>query len=646
MKQPENSSPWWYQPAAVLIFFACVLFHIYAVTRGWSLPPTDEHEFRQTQTVLAAESISRGKGWVGYEIPILGPPWRIPFEFPLYQGVVAATSGITGCSLVTSGRAVSIVCYWLTLWPVNLLMTRWGWTATPRLLGIGLLLANPLMIFWGRSFMIETMAVLLALWMCVATEMAIMNIRWLPFALVCGMLAGAVKITTACVYLALLFPLVVCQLATGYRSTRSLFRPLLMMACVSIATIGTGVAWTRYADSVKAQNPIARSLTSSNLSQWNFGTLQQRLQMKTWSQIGEFTFDFGLGYPILLLAIVGVLWSRKYQTRALALLLAGVSGPLVFVNLYYVHTYYSTANQPLLAIFAAVGVASWHDRKWYSVALLTVSAGVFSGVSTWKDYYRFHQCQRKPEIYELAQEVRDATEPGQVCLLIGMDWEPTIPYLAGRRAIMVMSGAHHLAVEEALDSLHHSHISSIVVPDEFDKVHGFVARDWAESSLEQLLQRFRLDPQSGEVTNGFRIYSKYANAEAKRHLIDASAMIESHDYAEALLLLGSAETVLAESPELYVLKARAMLGLNRADEATDACETAERLWHYQAEIVATTAAIRLSCDSNLESDAQRIENIKSAEAVAELAKGMTGPTPEILALVAKVKAARNSLHAD
>src|SRR5262249_20433758 len=76
--------------AAVGIFFGlCALYSLDTLTIGWNNPITDYHAFRQTQTAISAYYMVGRPPSLAYETPVLGPPWSIPFEFPLYQWVVA-----------------------------------------------------------------------------------------------------------------------------------------------------------------------------------------------------------------------------------------------------------------------------------------------------------------------------------------------------------------------------------------------------------------------------------------------------------------------------------------------------------------------------------------------------------------------------
>jgi len=72
-----------------------------------------------------------------------------------------------------------------------------------------------------------------------------------------------------------------------------------------VVTVEEPALWTAYADVVKAANPFGAQLTSAGLRRWNFGTLQQRLELSTY---------------------VEVIWHRVFVPNAGGLL--GVAGPM------------------------------------------------------------------------------------------------------------------------------------------------------------------------------------------------------------------------------------------------------------------------------------------------------------------------------
>ena len=53
-------------------------------------PLIEAHAFRQTQTAYTAVLYHRdGIDLMHTPLPVLGPPWQIPFEFPLFQAIGA-----------------------------------------------------------------------------------------------------------------------------------------------------------------------------------------------------------------------------------------------------------------------------------------------------------------------------------------------------------------------------------------------------------------------------------------------------------------------------------------------------------------------------------------------------------------------------
>lgn len=87
----DNSSPirTWSRSntfAVCGIFAAALCFHAWGTTRGWYQPNLMGMEFRQTQTAMSALFIQREHNFsLAYPTPVVGAPWSIPLEFPLYQ---------------------------------------------------------------------------------------------------------------------------------------------------------------------------------------------------------------------------------------------------------------------------------------------------------------------------------------------------------------------------------------------------------------------------------------------------------------------------------------------------------------------------------------------------------------------------------
>ena len=184
--------------AAVLVG-GLLLFHFLISCIGWHNPIAEEHGFRQTQTALVSYWLLRGSPFFAYETPVLGPPWALPMELPLYQAGAAYASKFSGIPLDQSGRLVSLFCYYASLGTVFWLMRRLRLPAACFVFFGVLYLTSPLYLFWSRAFLIESAAVALSLGYLAVCWVAMEgggrpSLLWLAALL--GSLAAGVKITT------------------------------------------------------------------------------------------------------------------------------------------------------------------------------------------------------------------------------------------------------------------------------------------------------------------------------------------------------------------------------------------------------------------------------------------------------------------
>jgi hypothetical protein len=76
------------------MFMLLLLHSAYAMTTGWNHTILDQYGFRQAQTAATLEYLVKGGPWFAYETPVLGPPWSIPFEFPLYQHSIRSAGSL------------------------------------------------------------------------------------------------------------------------------------------------------------------------------------------------------------------------------------------------------------------------------------------------------------------------------------------------------------------------------------------------------------------------------------------------------------------------------------------------------------------------------------------------------------------------
>jgi hypothetical protein len=248
---------------------------------GIASPLLDLFSFRQTQTALSAYWMWRGGPWLAYETPVLGYPWAIPFEFPIYQGLVAALR-LAGVPIDIGGRLVTFGFYLGCLWPLWSFFRTIKLPQTAFLAAGALFLWSPLYLYWGRTVLIESCALFFCLlWLALlARFLQTASAGSLIGAMLAGLAGILCKVTT--------FPAVaalggILVLADAYRAWSAgtlivRLRVLALAVAVVIVPLAAETAWVAFSDAAKEQNPFsAVLLTSKGLFTWNFGTWKQRI---------------------------------------------------------------------------------------------------------------------------------------------------------------------------------------------------------------------------------------------------------------------------------------------------------------------------------------------------------------------------------
>jgi hypothetical protein len=139
--------------------------------------------------------------------------------------------------------------------------------------------------------------------------------RLLVFAAALGAVAGAIKITTLFVFLALIGSWLLLSLV-GRSTIKKAARTVALFALGALASAAPAVMWNRFADSVKSSGEFTVFLMSDSLRQWNFGTFAQRIDPDTWLQVYPWVLSI-VGSPALLIfaVILLVLHMRPCRQR-------------------------------------------------------------------------------------------------------------------------------------------------------------------------------------------------------------------------------------------------------------------------------------------------------------------------------------------
>jgi hypothetical protein len=271
--------------------------------------------------------------------------------------------------------------------------------------------------------------------------------RWpnLAGAAVLGILTSATKATTwlgFAVVLGLAFLPALRSVPLRSRSLRSLVRPARDAMALFGLPLAAGVAWTAWADRMKAAHEATRWLTSSEFSAWTFGRLASRFDPEVWT-----TLAF---VPALLagLALVGPgLRAQRPEVWRVAWpsALAAVASASIFLNLYLVHDYYQIAVMPFLAVASAAGLWALSGLRralrWSAFAVLAVALVPYA-VLAWARFGEAMSVDWNAPSVRLGRLVAEVTPPDRwVVVALGeSNWNPSVPYFSHRRALMLHGG--------------------------------------------------------------------------------------------------------------------------------------------------------------------------------------------------------------
>ena len=433
-------------------------------------PLLERHDFRQTQTAFTARIFrEEGVDLLHPRVPVLGEPFEIPFEFPLYQAATSLVMDL-GVAEDTAMRATTLLCFLAT----SLLLYGLVRYVAGRTAAIGSLVAfvlTPLAVVWSRASTMEYLATAGAVGFTWAF------IGWRDrrqpavgaLCLVAGLVGMLVKPTTA------IFWLIPALAYRPMRMKRVALRRDPWSAALLVIPLVAATAWTLHADAIKESTAATRFLTSSALRTWNFGTLDQRLDTAVWRQIGGVYAELLIGPVGLVLLIAAALGIWRAKQRLFWIGIAGTAfvPPLVFTNLYFIHEYYAVAVAPGVAALIGLGVAhaaSALRRPRARIAAAVVGAVLFSvwfaaGYSYWHSAYRGNAAH-EAVVLGLADELDRVTSASDLVAVQGLDWNPALLYYAHRRGHMVPP-SHEPFAFDLIDAQPYAHLL-VYQPDDTD----------------------------------------------------------------------------------------------------------------------------------------------------------------------------------
>ena len=434
--------------AVAFAFFAfAALANLIFVVRSLDQPLIDIHAFRQTQTALSTYWIAQSaglSGWFNYETPVFGYPWQIPYEFPLFQWIVAACYKLTGWPLDPIGRSVSALFFYGCFAPLYLLLKDLRFDKRYIFLSSALILSAPVYCYWSRGFLMESTALFFSLWYSSFLQRHLITgrNRWLILATVAGIMGVLVKVTTFFAFAAAGGLAVLVEI---YRN-QSWRRPVEAIKAYA-GTVGSMalicialVLWVNRSDVIKMESILGATVTSAALHDFNYGTLAQRVSVDFWSRIMlDRVLPDILGSTMVFGIVVACFFQAKRRNIKLALVFFGffMLPIMVFVNLHSSHNYYQYSNS-VFALLAAACVI-WDFSSSISLLGFAAVCLVITASQWLTSYLFFYQYISYYSPFDsrlqIAEDLKTNTPSNSAIIVMGEDWKPTIAYYSRRKAI-------------------------------------------------------------------------------------------------------------------------------------------------------------------------------------------------------------------
>jgi hypothetical protein len=423
----------------------------FAVSTSSQLP-LDLHSFRQSQTALGAYWLGDPSSWLRYELPILGFPWSIPFEFPTYQIMVHVIHASFGFPLIQTGRLLSYFFLIALIFPIRMLIQDLKLPKIVLPITCLLLLTSSYYLYWSRTFMIETTALFFTLFTIAMTVHFIQTpkLSFLFLAVLLGVIAGLTKSTTFLSFLVL--AAFICIYFIFFKPSRPNKNLLLRTGIFIIPGITTLVSliWVQHTDITKSLNPNGAALTSVALKAWNYGTFNDRLSHEFWVDLlFQRTILGNLGGGIGLLVLVmffGIKSKLQLKGIVFLLVLMFLIPLFVFTNLHIVHWYYQVSSQIYLFCALAIILGHWIEhgsKRLSSLALVCVLCiaicNFFVFQNKFREFAEVKYSAQNSQVLAVADFVKRQTSKDDVILVYGQDWSSALAFAAERKTATLPS---------------------------------------------------------------------------------------------------------------------------------------------------------------------------------------------------------------
>lgn len=435
-----------------------------------------------------------------YQLPIFGPPWQVPFEFPLYQAACALMARILALDLLAASHLTSLLVFYLAAFLLYRVCRHFLPGRAAPMVIFFVFLWQPYNFNYSKEILIDYSALMLdlgALTLAIQWFARPQKIWPAVLSALLLVLGGMVKVTTLPVVLLPFFFLLLGSLQDlGFKITWLLHpRQLLafvnnnrlyfaMLALLVLLPLAATALWTHHADVIKAASPYTAWLTSSEQKEWNFGTWQQKFDLSYWRdyfvQMQRYFFPGGVILFPLMAWLSLLRASPKTRQFILSALLGTLLTIFIFFGLYF-HEYYYIAVSANISILIGYGLERFlhllRRRKkvwlWMPAAVLMVAVVIlpmYNAFLGFRAYIDHELADPHARYVSLGQAARDVTPVGDAVILIQRDWEPDLALAVERKAFQVNFRNSYLFNCDHLDGANYTTVVAWIDSPDVQKV--------------------------------------------------------------------------------------------------------------------------------------------------------------------------------
>jgi len=451
IEKPKNFSDSFRRYSFPVMTFLVAFFAFYFAIRYSGQPLLEAHGFRQTQTALTSYWMIID-GWrLAYETPVVGYPWSIPMEFPIYQTLVALISWAGNFPLGTVGRLVSFAFVFACAWPAWKICKRCNLSTTAFWIFVSLLWSSPLYLFWGRTFMIET-AALFFIFAAIPYFIDLLadKTSWKSILLFAfwATLGALQKISTAIPTMVIMAFLVLIKYLVRKPFKMPSMQKIIQITVAFFLPVLIGYAWSYYSNMIRAENIMGGILDSWSLTKWMVGSFQMRFDphvIKTilWDRITLQNAGGTIGVAIL---VAGFMWGDNKNRKLILTCLTIFIFPLaVFTNAHYIHDYYQASSMLFLIAGLAFSISSLTNKSntniyWQFLLAFSIITSNYYWFFTGYGKTAENKIDSSTNYYlSVSDVVRQNTDPQSALVIFGNDWSSEIGFYSERKSLTVMN---------------------------------------------------------------------------------------------------------------------------------------------------------------------------------------------------------------